>query len=100
VYSLELADIETKGALRLILFLHESKKPVKITDIKIGVTQNTVYRILGILLRLELVDEHREPPYTRYIELTDDGKKMAQKIKEMKEILDAKVSRQKSQPVP
>jgi hypothetical protein len=83
-------ELETKGALQLLLFLQNAGKEVKITDIKINAAQNTLYHALETLLQLDLADETRVPPYTRYIKLTDEGKAIAKKLKEIDAILQAK----------
>jgi hypothetical protein len=83
-------ELETKGALQLLLFLYNTQKEVKITDIKINAAHNTVYRALETLLQLNLVDEARVPPYTRYIKLTKKGKSVANLLKDIEMILQEK----------
>jgi DNA-binding PadR family transcriptional regulator len=89
-------ELENNGALQMLLFLYERGK-TKITDIKIDASSGTVYRALNTLARLELVDEERVRPYTRYIQLTGDGEEVAGKLKEINDILEAKRARQRRQ---
>ena len=89
-------DLESNGALQILLFLYERGK-TKVTDIKIDASSGTLYRALNTLARLELVDEERVRPYTRYIQLTGDGEAIAKRLKEVADILEAKRVRQQRQ---
>jgi predicted transcriptional regulator len=86
-------DLENKGELQLLIFLLENGK-TKITDIKIDVAKSTVYHALDALSSIELIEEERTPPYTRYIQLTGDGKVVAKKLSEIAQILQAKRERE------
>jgi DNA-binding transcriptional ArsR family regulator len=85
--------LENRGTLQLLQFLAEHGKTI-ITDIKIDVSLNTLYRALEVLLDLELIEEERKPPVTRFVQLTGDGKEVAKYIEEIKKILDAKIERE------
>jgi DNA-binding PadR family transcriptional regulator len=90
----EIKQLESNGTLQILLFLHETGK-TKVTDIKIDASSGTVYRALNTLAKLELIDEERIRPYTRYIQLTGDGKAIGQKLKEISDVLEAKRARQR-----
>ena len=92
----EIKQLEANGTLQILLFLYEIGK-TKVTDIKIDASSGTIYRALNTLARLELIDEERIRPYTRYIQLTGDGKAIAKKLQEINEILEAKKARQRRQ---
>ena len=92
----EVRKFETKGALQLLLFLAEKGK-VKITQIDFHGSKSTMYHALGTLAELELIDEERKPPFTRYIQLTGDGEAIAKKLQEINQILKAKKDRSKRQ---
>lgn len=83
---MNVTNLEAAGNLQLLLFLYPNKR-VKMTDISIDASKATVYRALDNLLRLGLVSEERVPPYTRFIELTEQGQKVAEKIFEMEKLL-------------
>ncbi len=86
---MKVTDLESAGNLQLLLFLYPNKR-VKMADISIDASKATVYRALGNLLKLELVSEERVPPYTRFIKLTEQGQKVAEKISGMEKILQTK----------
>jgi len=92
----QIKQLESNGALQILLFLYETGK-TKVTDIKIDASSGTIYRALNILARLELIDEERIRPYTRYIQLTGDGEAIAKKLKEINDVLEAKRGRQRRQ---
>jgi DNA-binding MarR family transcriptional regulator len=83
------SDLESAGNLQLLLFLYPNKR-VKMADITIDVSKATVYRALGNLLQLGLVSEERVPPYTRFIKLTPQGQKVAEKISDIEKTLQTK----------
>jgi predicted transcriptional regulator len=85
--------LESNATLQILLFLLERGK-TKVTDIEVDASSGTVYRALNILGKLELIDEERSPPYTRYIHLTGDGEAIGKKLKEINGILEAKKARQ------
>jgi DNA-binding PadR family transcriptional regulator len=89
-------QLENKAVLQLLMFLLEHGK-TKITDIKIEASSGTLYRALKSLATMELIDEERRRPYTRYIQLTGDGKAIAQKLKEINAVLEAKKDRRERQ---
>lgn len=86
-------QLENKGTLQLLLFLHEQGK-TKITDIQIEAAKATLYHALNSLSDLELIEEERSPPFTRYIQLTADGKTIAKKLLEIRQVLEAKKTRE------
>lgn len=88
--------LENKGALQLLIFLHDHGK-TKVTDIKIDASSGTLYRAFKTLADLELIDEERKPPFMRYIQLTGDGEATAKKLAEIETILEAKKDRLKRQ---
>ncbi len=90
---MHIKELENTGTLQLLLFLLKSGK-TKITDIPLEGSKTTLYRALNILARLELIDEERQKPYTRYIQLTRDGETIAKKIEEIESILEAKNERE------
>jgi len=85
--------LENSAVLQILLFLHKRGK-IKVTDIDVTASSGTVYRALNTLGRLELIDEERKPPFTRYIQLTGDGEAIAQKLEEIDAILEAKKERE------
>jgi DNA-binding transcriptional ArsR family regulator len=89
----EIEEFENRGTIQLLLFFLECGK-TKVTDIHINASRTTVYRALSILARMELIDEERIKPYTRYFQLTGDGRNIARKLKEIETILEAKKGRQ------
>jgi len=89
-------NLENSGVLQILLFLHERGK-IKVTDIDIDASSGTVYRALNTLTKLELIDEERIRPYTRYIQLTGDGEAIAKNLKAIEHILEAKKGRLKRQ---
>ena len=89
-------QLENKAMLQLLMFLLEHGK-TKITDIEIEASSGTLYRALNTLAKMELIDEERRPPYTRYIQLTGDGKAIAEKLKEINTVLEAKKDRRERQ---
>lgn len=92
-------QLENKAMLQLLLFLLQHGK-TKVTDIQIDASSGTLYRALNRLAKLELIDEERRPPYTRYIQLTGDGKAIAEKLKKINGTLEAKRERQQHQAQP
>jgi len=89
-------QLENKAMLQLLMFLLEHGK-TKITDIEIEASSGTLYRALNTLAKMELIDEERRPPYTRYIQLTGDGKAIAEKLQEINTVLEAKKDRRERQ---
>ena len=88
--------LENRAALQILLFLDDYGK-AKLTDIDIEASKSSLYRALTILMKWELIREERVRPYTRYILLTDDGKKVAKKLGEIESILKATREKQKLQ---
>ena len=91
-----IGELENKGVLQLLIFLLQHGK-TKVTDIRIEASSGTLYRALNALARMELIDEERKPPFTRYIQLTGDGEAIAQKLQEIDVVLEAKKGRQRRQ---
>jgi DNA-binding PadR family transcriptional regulator len=96
---MSIKEMENRGVLQILLFLHIKGK-TKVTDINIDASSGTIYTALSRLARLELIDEERQRPYTRYIQLTGDGKAIAKKIEEIDAVLKAKRDRQSRQAQP
>ena len=92
----EIKHLEAAGVLQLLLFLL-GRRETKVTDIEFEGSNSTLYRALNTLAKLELIDEERVKPYTRYIHLTGDGEAIAKKLKDVQEILEAKRGRQRHQ---
>jgi DNA-binding PadR family transcriptional regulator len=88
-----IGELENKGVLQLLIFLLQHGK-TKVTDIHIDASSGTLYRALNTLAKLELIDEERIRPYTRYIQLTGDGEAIGKKLEEINTILEAKKGRQ------
>lgn len=92
----EMRKLESTGVLQLLLFFLKHGK-TKVTDIEFQGSKTTLYRALSILAKLELIDEERKRPYTRYIQLTGDGQAIAEKLKEINAVLEAKRDRRQHQ---
>jgi len=92
----EIKHLEANGVLQIMLFLL-GRRETKVTDIEFEGSNSTLYRALNTLAKLELIDEERVKPYTRYIHLTGDGEAIAKKLKEIQAVLEAKRVRQKRQ---
>jgi Mn-dependent DtxR family transcriptional regulator len=93
---MSIKELENRGVLQLLLFLYERGK-TKVTDIDVSASSSTIFSALSRLARLELIDEERQRPYTRYIQLTGDGRAIAKKIEEIDTVLKAKRDRQSRQ---
>jgi len=83
---------ETKATLRVLLYLHD-KKEAKLTDIIQNIPnagQKAIYTTLTTLKQLNLIQEktNQNFPFTRKIALTQKGQKTAEKIKQIKTILE------------
>jgi DNA-binding PadR family transcriptional regulator len=89
---MSIKKFENSGVLQILLFLYENGK-TKVTDIKIQASSGTVYRALNTLGKLGLITEERKPPFTRYIELTEDGQAVGKRLAEIKTVLEAKRNR-------
>ncbi len=83
-----LKHLEKRAALRILLFLYEhgEKKWYEIRD-GVKASANTINTALIELGKLKLITERREPPQIRYIRLTEAGRKIAEKISEINDIL-------------
>lgn len=88
--------LENRATMQILLFLDEYGK-AKLTDIDIEASKTSLYRALTILMKWELIREERVRPYTRYIVLTDDGKKIAKRLGEIESILKTVREKQKLQ---
>ena len=82
-------QLENRAALQLLLFLKRHGR-TKITDVDIDSSYTSLYRGLTILGKLGLVDEERAPPMMRYLLLSAEGKKVADRLEEIENILEAK----------
>lgn len=90
---MSIKELENRGILQILLFLHDRGK-TKVTDINVSASSSTLFSALSKLARLELIDEERQKPYTRYIQLSGDGKAIAEKLKGIEAILEAKKKRE------
>ncbi|MEM2917437.1 MAG: winged helix-turn-helix transcriptional regulator [Candidatus Bathyarchaeia archaeon] len=84
---------ETKATLRVLLYLYD-KKEAKLTDIIQNIPntgQKAIYTTLKTLKQLNLIQEKTSQnfPFTRKITLTQKGQKTAEKIKQIKTILES-----------
>jgi len=95
-FSIKLLKLQQPGVFFILLYLMDNKgKEVKIHDIlefvkSCGVGQYAFYTALKNLISLNLVEDeiHYGPPKRRLLHLTEKGEKVAQKILEIKEILE------------
>ena len=90
---MSIKELESNGELQLLVFLLKNGK-TKITDITLSGSTSTLYHALKILSELELIEEERKKPYTRYIKLTETGAAIAKKLAEINTLLDAKKAHQ------
>jgi DNA-binding MarR family transcriptional regulator len=86
---MSLKTLESKGVLQTLLFLLEKGNKVKVTDIDINASSSTLYRALTTLSKLQLIEEERQPPFTRYLKLTPKGETIAKHLKEINQTLKA-----------
>jgi DNA-binding transcriptional ArsR family regulator len=96
---MSIKNLENKANLQILLFLRKHGK-TKVTDIKIDASSGTLYRALNTLADLELIEEERVRPFTRFIQLTREGGLAAEALKEIDDILEAKKVRLKRQAQP
>lgn len=93
--GISLKVIEQTGLPEILLYLL-NKNEARITDIFIflrsqGIGQSTMYRALKLLKEHDLIDEKiTDYPKLRLIRLTEKGRRVAEKILEIKEILEEK----------
>jgi len=93
VIVIKLKTLEQTGALEILVFLLKNKRS-RITETleflrenRIG--QTAMYNALKVLKREGLIEDTVEGfPKTRYLTLTEKGRKVAEKILEIKEILE------------
>ena len=82
-------DYDQKGIQRMLLFLLQGEK--NINDFKEGIEevgQNQLYKNLELLKKMKLVAEKKGPYNARIFKLTEKGRKVAEKIQEIQEILE------------
>ena len=90
---IKLKTLEQTGALEILIFLLKNKRS-RITETleylrenKIG--QTAMYNALKVLKKENLISDTIEGfPKTRYLTLTEKGRRVAQKILEIKQILE------------
>ncbi len=84
-------QLEKKGALSTLLFLRDNQaKEWMITELmdRIDCSQRALYSAIQLLHQLGLIQQIRKPEFNRrYIGLTDKGKAVAGKLKEVAEML-------------
>lgn len=97
---MSLKVLESRGVLQTLLFLLERAGKTKVTEIDINASTSTLYHALSILSKLELIEEERVPPFTRYLKLTPKGEAIAKNLKEINKILKAKKATRKSRAHP
>jgi predicted transcriptional regulator len=81
-----------KASLRVLFYLLSTERDeVLITEIinNVDASGSTIYNTIRALSELKLVKDRPDPP-KRWIRLTPKGKEVAQKIKEINEILSKK----------
>lgn len=87
-----LEQLEKKGALSTLLFLYENQsKEWMITELldRINCSQRALYSAIQRLHQLGLIQQIRKPEFNRrYIVLSDKGKAVARKLKEVAEMLE------------
>jgi len=83
-----LRRLEKRAALQILLFLYNNGES-KWYEIRDGVkaSDSTISSSLIELGKLKLITERREPPQIRYIRLTEAGRRIAEKLSEINEIL-------------
>ena len=86
-YTEKIVHLERTGAIKLLIFLseHEEAKIWDLTNLS-GVSQPAVYRVMPVLKELGLVEERVDPP-RRLFRITEKGKRVLEKLKEIEEIL-------------
>lgn len=83
--------LEQRGCLHVILYLADKSEAVSLTDLvrNLEITQDPIYKTLPILTLLKLVQEthEKEFPRRRLFRLTQKGRKVAEKLRELEKIL-------------
>lgn len=93
VIAISLRVLEQTGSPEILLYLLE-KEQGRVTDILIflrslRIGQSAMYNALKILKECNLIDDIvSEYPKTRLIKITEKGRRVAEKILEIKEILE------------
>ena len=91
---ISLRPLEQTGALEILRYLLE-KTEVKLTELlyylrSIGVGQSAMYRSLKLLKEANLIDETiTDYPKLRLIRLTEKGRRVAEYVLKIKEILES-----------
>lgn len=90
---MSVTKLQKKGVLEILLYLHEHKKAsrTKLRD-NIGAVLETIYKTsLPTLKELGLIKETRSDkfPFTVEVFLTEKGENIAQKLLEIKELLES-----------
>jgi len=84
--------LEQTGALRLLIYLYKHcKEGCKISHIKqdIKISQVALYNAVKNLIQLNLAEETvTDYPKLRLIKLTEKGRRVTEKVLEIKEILE------------
>lgn len=80
--------LEAKGRLRILIYLlKKGRAQVSIIQEETDIPTQTVANALQTLHMLKLTEEQREPPYKRYISLTQKGRMLAEKLMEIEKVL-------------
>ena len=88
---MKISDLEQTGAIQLLFYLKKKKK-AKIGEMvreNVGiVSQSAIYRAIPVLKKLKLIKEETltNPP-RRIFSLTEKGKRVLEKLREIEEIL-------------
>ncbi len=85
VYDMLIEKFSQRGTHKLLILLLD--KDLKTTDITAIIHPQTAYRAINVLKELGLINVERREFNTRYHFLTDKGKKVALKLKEIEELL-------------
>lgn len=97
---ISLRTIEQTGLAEILVFLLGRDK-ARITDIFVflrsqGVGQSTMYRALKLLKENQMIDEEiTDYPKLRLIRLTPKGRRVAEKLLEIKKILEEETEDEK-----
>lgn len=84
-----LNQLEKTTALQILDYLYENKESMRSQIEKhIRGSSSTIGSSLVVLGELGLLEERREPPFTRYISLSNKGQEVGKRINEIKKLLE------------
>jgi len=93
VIKISYRPLEQSGSLEILTYLLK-KSEAKLTDIlahvrSFGIGQSAMYSVLKLLKENQMIDEEiTDYPKLRLIRLTEKGRRVAEKILEIKKILE------------